>query len=276
MKTVPAHQTTLLRDFRAAHLHQRLDFEDWSWRTIRAGHGERTLLLLPGAFVGVEMWLHLIAALENRYRMIAPELPSKSLSLAEMNAAFLKLLDSEGIQKAIVVGYSAGGGLAQAFAQAHPERVEALILSHCTPLSPDTARRVERLIRVVKLLPVPLIRAMFRRRSKGYPSTSEWADFTRAFFAERIAALDKARLIQFFESGMETARAFQFDPQAWRGQTLLLTSKDDAATFKRLSEMRARYPAAQTHIFEQGGHHTLLLFPKIYNSALANFLDGLT
>lgn len=276
MKTVPAHQTTLLHDFRAAHPHQRLDFEDWSWRYIRAGRGERALLLLPGAFVGVEMWLHLIAALENRYRIIAPELPSKSLSLAEINAAFVQLLDSEEIQKAIVVGYSAGGGLAQAFAQAHPERVEALILSHCTPLNPDTARRVERLTPVVKALPMPLIRALFRRRSKDYPSTSEWADFTRAFFAERIAALDKADVIQFFESGAEAARAFQLDPQRWRGKTLLLSSKDDATTFKRLSEMQARYPAAQTHVFEQGGHHTLLLFPEDYNSTLTTFLDGLT
>ena len=276
MKNIPTHQTTLLRDFRAAHPHHRLDFDDWSWRYIRAGRGERALLLLPGAFVGAEMWFHLITDLENRYRIIAPDMPSKSLTLAEMNAAFLKLLDREGINKAIVIGYSAGGGLAQAFTQSHPERVNALILSHCTPLSSDTAHRVERLISVAKLLPVSVIRAIFRRRSKDYPSTSEWADFTRSFFAERIAILNKADLVQFFESGVETARAFKFNPQSWRGKTILLTSKDDATTFKRLNEMQARHPAAQTHVFEQGGHHTLLLFPEIYNSMLANFLDELT
>ena len=75
---------------------------------------------------------------------------------------------------------------------------------------------------------------------------------------------------------METARTFKFDPQSWRGKTLLLMSKDDATTFKRLNEMQARFPAAQTHIFEQGGHHTVLLFPEIYSSTLAIFLDGLT
>ncbi len=265
---------TLLRDFRAAHLYRQLEIGDWSWRYIRAGNGKRALLLLPGAFVGAEMWFHLIAALENRYRIIAPDMPSKSLSLAEMNTAFLKLLDGEGIDKAIVIGYSAGGGLAQAFAQAHPERVEALILSHCTPLSADTAHRMERLIRVVKLLPVSLLRAMFRIRSKDYPSISEWADFTRAFFAERIATLDKADLIQFFELGIETARTFKFDPQSWRGKTLLLSSKDDAPPSKRLNEMQARYPLAHTHVFERGGHHTVLLFPEIYHSVVANFLEA--
>ena len=267
---------TLLRDFRAAHPYQRLDFEEWSWRYIHAGHGERVLLLLPGAFIGAEMWLHLVTALQERYRILAPDMPSKSLTFAEMNAAFIKLLDSEGVNGAIVIGYSAGGGLAQVFTQSHPERVEGLILSHCTPLSADTARRVERLIRAVKLLPVSAIRAIFRRRSKDYPSTSEWAEFTRAFFAERIATLDKSDLVRFFESGLETARALRFDPRKWRGKTLLLSSKDDQTTFKRLGEMQVRYPAAQTHVFEQGGHHTLLLFPELYNSILANFLDELT
>jgi aminoacrylate hydrolase len=276
VKNLPAHQMTLLREFRAAHPYRQLDLEDWVWRYIIAGRGECALLLLPGAFVGVEMWIHLIMCLQDRYRIVAPDMPSKALTLAEMNAALIKILDSEGIHKAIVIGYSAGGGLVQAFTQSHSERVEGLILSHCTPLSSDTAHRAERLIRIVRFLPVSVIRAIFRRRSKAYPSTSEWADFTRAFFAERIAALDKAELVQFFESGIEAARDFKFEPQNWRGKTLLLSSQDDTTTLKRLNEMQARYPAAQTHIFERGGHHTLLLFPEIYHAALANFLDGLT
>lgn len=270
------HQMNLLHEFRSTHPYHPLDFEDWSWRYIRAGRGERALLLLPGAFVGAEMWFHLITALENRYQIIAPDMPSKSLTLAEMNAAFLKLMDGEGINRTIVVGYSAGGGLAQAFTQSHAERVEALILSHCTPLGAGTAHRVERLIHVVKLLPVAVIRAIFRRRFKDYPPNSEWANFTRAFFAERIATLDKADFVQFLESGVETALAFQFDSRSWRGNTLLLSSKDDATTFKRLNEMLVRYPASQMHVFEQGGHHTLWLFPEIYNSILVNFLDELT
>ena len=275
METITAHQMTMLRDFRAAHPYQHLDFEDWSWRYIHSGNGKHSLLLLPGAFIGAEMWLHLITALENRYRIIVPDMPSKALTLEETKLAFLKLLDRENVNKAIIIGYSAGGGLAQAFAQDHPERVEALILSHCTPLSSETAHRMERLIRIVKFLPVLVIRAIFRRRSKDYSSTSKWADFTRALFAEKIAALTKVDVVQFLDAGVETARSFQFDPKGWRRKTLLLSSKDDATTFKRLSVMQARYPAAQTHVFEQGGHHTLLLFPEIYNTTLSNFLDEL-
>lgn len=38
--------------------------------------------------------------------------------------------------------------------------------------------------------------------------------------------------------------------------------------------MQARYPSAQTDVVEQGGHHTVLLFPEMYDSTIAGFLDG--
>lgn len=278
MKTTPPHQIARLCDFRAAHSYRQLAFDGWSWRYLAAGNGTRAVLLLPGALVGTEMWFYIIAALQNRYRLIAPEMPSKTLSLSETNAALIKLLEAENTERAIVVGYSAGGGLAQVFVQTHPERVAHLVLSHCTPLSLETVRRVQRVLGLLRVLPLPLIRAIFTARSSRYPATSEWVHFTRAFFAERIATLEKTSLIRFFESGTEAARAFQFEPQAlqnWPGKILLLSAKDDSTTFPRLNELQARYPTAQTHIFEQGGHHTVLLFPETYTSALTNFLDGL-
>jgi lipase len=267
----------LLYDFRASHPYRQFDLADWSWRYISAGNGERTLLLLPGAFVGAEMWIHLIKSLKDRYRILAPDMPSKALTLAEMNAAFLNLLDSEGINKAIVVGYSAGGGLAQAFMQAHSERVEDLILSHCTPLSSNTAHRLDRMAGFMRLMPLSFIRALLNKRSSRYPIASEWADFTHAFFAQRIATLTKEDLLQFIQSGVEAARSLKFEPQAlqnWRGRILLMSSKDDTTTFTRLDEMQTRYPFAQTHVFEQGGHHTVLLFPEMYNSVITNFLEA--
>lgn len=269
-------QASFLRDFRATYPYQHLDFGDWSWCYIAAGRGHKTLLLLPGAFVGAEMWLHLITSLQDRYRILALDNPPKAMTLAEMNAALVKLLDNENIQRIALLGYSAGGGLAQAFMQSHSELVEDLILSHCTPLSADTAHRLDRMAGLLNLLPLPFIRALFKKRSSRYPSNSEWADFTRAFFTERIATLKKEDLLLFVQSGVEAARSFQFDPQAlqnWTGRILLMSSKDDATTFPRLNDMQARYPSAQTHVFEQGGHHTVLLFPKIYNAMIAEMLE---
>lgn len=196
----------LLRDFRASHPYRQLDLDDGSWRYITAGRGEKTLLLLPGAFVGAEMWIHLITWLHDRYRILALDNPPKALTLVEMNAALIKLLDIENVERTTLLGYSGGGGLAQAFMQSNPERVEDLILSHCTPLNADTARRFDRMDGFMRLMPLSFIRALFKRRSSRYPATSEWADFTRAFFAERIATLKKEDLLHFIQSGVEAAR----------------------------------------------------------------------
>jgi 4,5:9,10-diseco-3-hydroxy-5,9,17-trioxoandrosta-1(10),2-diene-4-oate hydrolase len=272
-----AHPMTLLRDFRVAHPYRQLEFENCSWRYICAGNGNRTLLLLPGAFIGAEMWIHLIASLQDRYRIIALDNPPRDLTLIGMNTVLLKLLDIENIQRMTLVGYSAGGGLAQAFMQSHSERVEDLILSHCTPLNSDAAHRLNRMAGIMRLMPLSFIRALFKKRSSRYPAASEWADFTRAIFTERIVTLTKEDLLQFMQSGIEITRTFKFESQAlqnWQGGILLISSKDDATTFPRLDGMQVRYPSAQTHIFEQGGHHTVLLFPDAYNSIVVDFLEA--
>lgn len=149
------------------------------------------------------MWFHLITSLEDRLHIIALDEPSAALTLQEANQALIRLLDTEGVAKAIVVGYSAGGGLAQSFVQSHAEPVEHLVLSHCTPHCGGSARRLKRLVPVVRLLPMPLIRALFRARSRGCPVSSEWAAFTRAFLGERAARLEKGALIQFLVAGAE-------------------------------------------------------------------------
>lgn len=272
------HQMELLKNFREKDSYRKLEFEGWSWTYWISGQGSRTILLLPGAFVGIDMWFYLITALQDRYRLLALDMPSKTLTLPETMDAIIRLLDVEGINKTIVLGYSAGGGLAQAFMQAHPQRVDHLILSHCTTLSSESATRIRRMLRLIRLLPMPLIRAIFARRSSAYPTSSEWASFTRTFFAERIQRLEKSTLLRFLEFGTEASHTFQFDPdtlRAWSGEILLLSSGDDATTFQHLWQLKERYPIAKTHVFEQGGHHTIFLFPEIYVSVLVNFLENL-
>jgi pimeloyl-ACP methyl ester carboxylesterase len=204
--------------------------------------------------------------------------PSRALSLTEMNTAMLILLEVESIQRVTILGYSAGGGLAQAFIQAHPERVEHLSLSHCTPLSPDAAHRLDQMAGLLKLLPLSFIQALFKRRLSRYPTNSRWAEFTRNFFAEHVAGPDRATLIRFLESGAYATRDFHFEPQAlqhWQGKILLLSSRDDVTTFPRLNELQARYAKAHTQVFEQGGHHTTLLFPETYHSTIIQLLENL-
>lgn len=106
------------------------------------GGGNLTFVLLHGFGASVFSWREIVGRLSSYGRVIAFDRPGFGLServdpgRVEVNpytaegqvkltySLFLKL----GIDRAVLVGHSAGGGIALFFALEHPELVEALIL----------------------------------------------------------------------------------------------------------------------------------------------------
>ena len=43
-------------------------------------------------------------------------------------------------------------------------------------------------------------------------------------------------------------------------------------SFPRVNGQQARYSNAETHVFEDGAHTTLMLYPDAYNAVLRGFL----
>jgi hypothetical protein len=60
---------------------------------------------------------------------------------------------------------------------------------------------------------------------------------------------------------------------AFDGKILILATQDDETAMNDLPLMQARYPQAHTHIFDEGGYHTFLLFPEVYTAVLEEFLE---
>ena len=273
---VPEDQRTLYQDFRASHPYIEFDFENLRGRYISCGRGAKTLIFLPGAFVDADIWIHSILAFENDYRIIAPSRTSKTLQMDRMPDFICKIFERERVDKATFIGASAGGGAAQYFLQHRPEKVEHLVLSHCTAMSRETARGVERTLKILRFLPLPLIHLMLKARSKKYPASSSWAKFTKAYASQFYPTLDKATIMGFLKAGAEASEKFLFDPEVvrtWGGEILIISSKDDKMSFPRLHELKARYPKARTHILEEGGHASLMLFPETCNAVIRTFLN---
>ncbi|MFG6115928.1 alpha/beta fold hydrolase [Halobacillus sp. MO56] len=95
-----------------------------------------TLVLIhpPGMGRQVFTYQH---PLSNQYRLLIPDLSGHGDSSIASEPVTIKryaeevkaLLDHTGSQKAVICGYSAGGGVAQEFALSYPERTRALVLS---------------------------------------------------------------------------------------------------------------------------------------------------
>ncbi len=106
-----------------------------------AGAGETGFVLLHGFGASTFSWREVLSAFSTWGNTVAFDRPGFGLTerplawvganpyAAESQIAFaLRLMDELGIEKAILVGHSAGGGIALLTALTHPERVAALVL----------------------------------------------------------------------------------------------------------------------------------------------------
>jgi pimeloyl-ACP methyl ester carboxylesterase len=121
-----------------------LEIGDLTVHYKRMGEGEPALLLLHGFLASTQSWRRIMPALAQDTTVIAFDRPAFGLTERPLPGSFpqarnpyttaaqieliLGLLDQLGINKAVLVGHSAGGPLAARVALAYPERVEALIL----------------------------------------------------------------------------------------------------------------------------------------------------
>ncbi len=102
------------------------------------------VVLLHSAVCDRRMWDAQVAALESRYRVLAPDLrgfgdrPHQPGPFSHAEDV-LALLDSEGLERAAIVGSSFGGRVAMEVAVTAPERVTALaLLCTAAPGLPQT------------------------------------------------------------------------------------------------------------------------------------------
>lgn len=134
------------------------------------------LLLLHGFGGEMWMWEKQVAALSNRYRLYIPDLlgfgysdrPKVDYAPALFIDMIRQFMDQLGVNSAGLIGNSMGGGIAWAFALAHPERVDKLVLIDSIPPQVVTALRNRLLrwflaIRHVPLLPYLAVALRTRR-----------------------------------------------------------------------------------------------------------------
>ena len=279
---VPDDQKNLLLQFREAHPYQELEIDGKQWRYLSSGQGDQCLVFLPGGFITADMWFYSISKLEASYRILSPDAYTRMgfSGIQSVCDAIVRMLDHEGVEEAIFIGLSAGGGIAQVFLQTYPERVSHLVLSHCGILKQDfgLSKRAGRLGRVAKILPAPVVRWIVKKQTTGQvPENSDWISFEAAYYREVNAQVTKEMFVSFLADAAETRSSFTAKPeiiQSWPGTVFVLTSEDDSFSFASLEEIQDHYPRVQSYVFPEGGHHTLFFYPEQYTEAIQGFLDS--
>lgn len=118
------------------HRAEWLAADDVSLRTLRAGAGDTTLLLLHGFGESLFTWRAVVDPLAQHYRIVAVDLPgfggssksAASYSLPDMTRRLGAFIDRWIAGPVIVVGHSMGGEIAAALALDRPDRIRAAVL----------------------------------------------------------------------------------------------------------------------------------------------------
>lgn len=228
------------------------------------------LVLLPGAAMSTTMWYPNAAALSQRHRLYAPDIPGdmgKSVSLspvkkqAQYDEWLGEVLDGLGLQQTFLGGLSAGGAHALSYAASAPARVSKLVL-----MSPAS------------LLPIrPSFYARIATAMLPFFSAEKRQSLILGTYSPHIAAAIK----QLFTPTDFKYQMF-FPPVATEAllkqivmPTLLLLGEREIIYDPRVALKRAQkfITHLEAHFVPNAGHALNFDQPQVVNRLILNFLQ---
>ena len=247
--------------------------------------GAPTVVLLHGWTVNADVaWFPTFAAVGRRYGVVAPDLrghgrgvrpPDGRVRLADSADDVAELCAALGIDRAVVVGYSMGGAVAQLLWRRHPALVAGLVLCSTArhfrggPTSGLLSHGQTALARVLRSSPVAGRWAM-TRMVHGKVDRGRHADWIRA----ELLRGDPSLLLS---AGASIGR---FDSSAWIGTVdvpaaVIVTTRDHTVPTGRQRSLAAALPAAATWDVD-GPHNAAVTMADRWVPALLEALATVT
>ena len=235
----------------------------------------RAVLMSHGYGATGRMWDGQHRALGDRYRLISwdmrghgqtdsPDDPAQyslDLTVADIKA----LLDHLGVRRAVIGGLSLGGYVSLAFAVAHPEIVEALIICDSGPgyRNPEAREKWNDRARTratdLETRGLEAIRGRSRETQEAIKRHRSAQGLAHA--ARGILAQTDARVIDALPS--------------IRVPTLVIVGDRDEPFVAPCEYMAKKIPGARLEVVKDAGHSTNLDQPEAFNRVFVAFLDSL-
>jgi 2-hydroxy-6-oxonona-2,4-dienedioate hydrolase len=246
---------------------RHVEIDGWSTRVLEAGHGT-PLVLMHGTGGHLEAYARNLAALAERYRVIAYDYPGHGwttvakadLEIDDYVNHLAGLLDALGIERAHLSGESLGGWVAVKFAARHPERVGRLILNTPggTMATPEVMERIRSLSQAAADDPSEeRIRARLEwLMADPATVTDELVEIRQGVYS-RPGFADSMRHILCLQDEAVRRRNMVTDDDlaAITAPTLVIwTSDDPSGPAKAGLDMAERIPGGEFRLIEGAGH----------------------
>ena len=244
---------------------------------VEAGSGA-PVILIHGLADNVAIWDPVIPALAARFRVIAldqigfgrsdkPLLNYRVSTLVDFLDVFLTELK---IERASLVGNSLGGWVAAAYALAHPERVERLVLSDAAGYAALTKTMDSRALRALRVASRDDIRYL---GPLAFHDKRFYQDVDAAF-KERVIAGDSYTVAQVLDSMIRGDDALDNKLQTLKQPTLVLWGREDKLIPLSFGEQFHREIVdSRLRIIDNCGHMPQLECPNEFSAAVLKFFS---
>jgi pimeloyl-ACP methyl ester carboxylesterase len=244
---------------------------------VEAGSGA-PVILIHGLADNVAIWDPVIPALAARFRVIAldqigfgrsdkPLLNYRVSTLVDFLDVFLTELK---IERASLVGNSLGGWVAAAYALAHPERVERLVLSDAAGYAALTKTMDSRALRALRVASRDDIRYL---GPLAFHDKRFYQDVDAAF-KERVTAGDSYTVAQVLDSMIRGDDALDNKLQTLKQPTLVLWGREDKLIPLSFGEQFHREIVdSRLRIIDNCGHMPQLECPNEFSAAVLKFFS---
>jgi len=262
-----------------------LDIDGRRIHYVQAGQGDPVVLIHGWNGSTFDM-RYAIPELAQRYRVIAIDLPGYGYSarakdgdysVAGLGEIVPRVMDRLRIERAVVLGHSMGGLIAQWLALHYPERVERLILvDSATVKEMFAGRNWGLLLRPLLplLAPIALNKGAVRRGLRS--AVHDPARVTPEAIDGRLRTLQmKGHLRAQAKQLSDRRKDVAFDPGRIRQPTLVLWGEHDRWVKLSAGEELARtIPNARLVMVRSAGHLPLEEQAELCNKELLGFLDA--
>ena len=245
------------------------------WRYHVAGTGPHPLLVLSGSLGSSAVIAKLLSERLSATRVIVPEYAPVA-AMDECLQALDRILNEERIDRIALYGGSFGGLIAQSWARRNPSRVTHLILSGTAPPDPSRVKKHSRAIRILPLVPLPVIRFLMRlllRVLLHGIDEPRW----RQEYLRLIASLTRKDLRSRYQLAIDFDRDDQLPALPASVNILILAGdRDRVATGNIRNKLRHAYPQARSHVFKGAGHSPMITHSREWSRVVNDFLQRLS
>jgi len=247
-----------------------------------AGNGE-TIVLLHGGLLDRRMWDDQLAVLAARYRVVRVDARGHGASspvdgtysnVEDLHAVFTAL----GVERAILVGLSAGARTALDFALIYPEMTRGIVavspgMSGYSFDDPLLAERREKLREAAEADDLDGVVEWFQRSWTDGPQRTP--EQVPADVRERVRAMARATLEKHGRGPVREVGAANHLGDIACPVVAILGSLDMADIHTIVARIGAEVPNARTHVIEGAAHMVNMEKPAEFNALLLEVLAAM-